>query len=507
LSVTRIAKNVGSGLLAQVWSVLLGLVALPILVRGLGPDRYGLLALCLAIIGFASIADLGVGRAASKYLAEDFEKREHSRIQKHVSTALTVCTLMGLAGTLILVSMSSIFVQRIFRVPPAMEAEAKAAICIMALGLLPVLLRILFDGVLAGHHRIALLSAGNTISNTLKAALSIAAIVGGYSLLAVVLANVVVSYLHAIGLWLYVRRYWNDEFKIRLGWDTQIARQLLSLGIGSSISFIIGWVMFLYLDRFLIASFLAVSLVGYYSAAFDVASKQWYVAFSVAQAFFPEFSGKAVSSTRDLQRRYLQANKVVAVGASGLAMLLLVFGREFLTYWISPDFGVRAGSVMVLLSLALMLSSYVVIPYNTIIAAAARPDVCTRFFVVAMAIHLVVSILLMKLLGMIGVALAFVFAYVYVLGMVFRWVRDNLVPSPLGQIVQECFSGAWVAAVIVGFGLWFLVKPRVHSLAGVFLACGAGYATYLGLCALTAYTSEERSSVLQLGRSMLRGAS
>ena len=67
----RIVKNVGSGLLAQAWTALLGLIALPILVRGLGAERYGLLALSLALIGFAAVADLGVGRAASKYIAED----------------------------------------------------------------------------------------------------------------------------------------------------------------------------------------------------------------------------------------------------------------------------------------------------------------------------------------------------------------------------------------------------------------------------------------------------
>ena len=59
----RIIKNIGSGLAARVWTVVLGLVALPVLVRGLGAERYGLLALSLAVIGFASIADLGVGNS------------------------------------------------------------------------------------------------------------------------------------------------------------------------------------------------------------------------------------------------------------------------------------------------------------------------------------------------------------------------------------------------------------------------------------------------------------
>src|ERR1700730_6897362 len=98
----RIIKNVGSGLIAQIWTGLLGLLALPVLARGLGAERYGLLALNLALISFAAVADLGVGRAASKYLAEDFERKETFRTQQFISTAMTVTVVMGLLGTMIL---------------------------------------------------------------------------------------------------------------------------------------------------------------------------------------------------------------------------------------------------------------------------------------------------------------------------------------------------------------------------------------------------------------------
>jgi O-antigen/teichoic acid export membrane protein len=505
MSAERIIKNVGSGLLAQVWSVVLGLVALPILVRGLGADRYGLLALCLTVIGFASVADLGVGRAASKYLAEDFERNQRVRTQRYISSALTISVAMGVLTALVLAAFSPFIVHNIFRVPQTMEREAKVALWIMAGGLLPVLVRILFDGVLAGHHRIALLNAGNTISNTLKAGLSVTVLLLGYSLRAVVLSNVVVSYLYAAALWIYTRHYFGQEIQFRFGWDRGTANQLLSLGIGSSLSYIVGWVLFLYVDRLLIAAFLTLSLVGYYSAAFDIASKQWYVSFSVGQSLFPEFSGKAATNPQSLERRYLQANKMTAVGATGLAMLLVVFGRELLTYWISPEFGARSSAVMSILSFALLLSCYLVIPYTAIIAGAARPNVCTRLFIVAVLIHVGVSILLMRSFGILGVAFAFGLAYLFVFWKALRWVQQNLVATPIPQILRECFAGAWLTAAAVGIGLWFMVKPSVHSLPGVIIASSGGYAAYLATCAVTAYSAEERSVAIQVGRKLLRG--
>ena len=59
-----IVKNVGSGLLAQAWILhRLGLDRFSPFWFGVWAERYGLLALSLALIGFAAVAHLGVGRA------------------------------------------------------------------------------------------------------------------------------------------------------------------------------------------------------------------------------------------------------------------------------------------------------------------------------------------------------------------------------------------------------------------------------------------------------------
>jgi O-antigen/teichoic acid export membrane protein len=499
----RIVKNVGSGLLAQAWTVVLGLIALPILVRGLGAERYGLLALSLALIGFAAVADLGVGRAASKFIAEDFERGELFRTQKFISTALTISVTMGVLGTAALLLLAPVLSEHVFEIRLETQHTATIAFALTAIGLLPVLLRILFDGVLTGHHCIAFLSFVNMVANTLKAGLSIAAILMGYSVIAIVGVNLVVCCLQAAVLGGYTRHYFRGRVDICFGWDSGIARQLLELGVVSSVSWIMANVIFLYADRFIIGVFLPLSLVGYYTTAFDITSKQWYISSSISQAFFPVFSGKSVTNARDLQRSYVQATKALAVLVTGVAVLLTVFGRELLTYWISPEFALHSSSVLMVITVGILFSCYVTIPYTTIIAGSARPSACVAIFAVAIAIHVGTSLWWLRLWGIEGVGLAFAVAYGFVFVASLWWVSRNTVKVPIASLLRECFIVPWSLAASCGLACRFFIRPLVHNLFDVGAAFLLGYSVYLGLCALSVYSPHERRRGWAIGRNLL----
>ena len=497
----RILKNIGSGLLAQIWSGLLGLIVLPILVRGLGAERYGLLALSLALIGFAAIADLGVGRAASKYLAEDYERNELTRTQPHISSALTIATIMGILGAALLALAAPVIVDRLLRVPPPLVKEARSVLWITALGLLAVLLRLCFDGALAGHHRIVELSIGNALANTLKAGLSVAAVLAGKSIVGVVVANVCVSYLHAGGLWLYLRHYFRGRVRIWFGWNRQVAHDLIRLGLFSSTATLVTGILLLYFDRFVVAIFLPLAVLGYYSTAFDITSKQCYVSNPIGQAFFPVFSGKSGASRTEFERHYFHAVKMQAVGLTGLAAMLIVLGRPLLTYWISPDIGVHTATIMAILTVAMLLSSYATLPYIAILVGSDRPQVCPKIFGAAFAVHVLLSLPLVKLMGVTGVALAVVVAFAVAFIVSSYWVSKHLLEHrSLFFHLTHGFAAAWAVAATVGASWWFVVRPHVHNLWTTLAAFAGGYLLCLLGCAVFAYSAKERSHLREIGR-------
>ncbi len=70
-----LARNAVWNLIGNGAPMVVAVFCIPILIRGLGKDQFGVLALAWALIGYASLFDLGLGRAAraeyeAKYTAE-----------------------------------------------------------------------------------------------------------------------------------------------------------------------------------------------------------------------------------------------------------------------------------------------------------------------------------------------------------------------------------------------------------------------------------------------------
>src|SRR5438445_9262905 len=83
-----VARHTLYNILGQALPLAVGLVAIPILTRSLGDTRFGLLALMWAIIGYFSLLDLGLGRATTKFVAEDRKSTRLNSSHANISYAV-----------------------------------------------------------------------------------------------------------------------------------------------------------------------------------------------------------------------------------------------------------------------------------------------------------------------------------------------------------------------------------------------------------------------------------
>src|SRR5579864_627462 len=94
-----LARNTVWNLLGSGAPMLVAVFCIPILIRGLGKDRFGVLTLAWALIGYASLFDLGLGRALTQLVAKKLGTGEEKGIPTLAWTSLLLMSLLGLAGT------------------------------------------------------------------------------------------------------------------------------------------------------------------------------------------------------------------------------------------------------------------------------------------------------------------------------------------------------------------------------------------------------------------------
>src|SRR5438270_423670 len=65
-----LARNTIWNLIGSGAPMIVAVFCIPILIRGLGKDRFGVLALAWALIGYVSLFDFGLGRALTQIVAK-----------------------------------------------------------------------------------------------------------------------------------------------------------------------------------------------------------------------------------------------------------------------------------------------------------------------------------------------------------------------------------------------------------------------------------------------------
>src|SRR5207302_5949405 len=120
----------------------------PGVIRGLGPERYGVLAMALVVLGYFGLFDLGLGRAATRFVATALATGSDDKVPSIAWTAVIGQACVGLLGTAVLITMAPLLVDRVLNIPPHLRQEARSSFYILALSIPWVLVSGSLRGVL-----------------------------------------------------------------------------------------------------------------------------------------------------------------------------------------------------------------------------------------------------------------------------------------------------------------------------------------------------------------------
>jgi O-antigen/teichoic acid export membrane protein len=464
----QVARNVGFNLAGVLIPMVAAVVAIPLLVAGLGAERFGLLTLTWLVIGYFGLFDLGLSRALAQLVAERLGAEREDEIPAVVWTGLALTLGFSLVGALLLALLAPWLVYRVLEVPPALEREGVAVFRIIA-GVLPFVIgSTALAGVLEARQRFDLLNALRVPLGIFAYVAPLCVLPFSHGLVPIVLALAagrMVGWAAHLALCLRVFPRLRAGVELRAA----IVPRLLSFGGWMTVSNLVSPLMS-YLDRFLVGGLLSMAAVAHYATPYEVTSRLILPSIAVAGALFPLFAAgyaadRAATAT-------LFARGVVAAGGVtfAIALGLTAFAHEGLLLWLGADFARASTGALQWLALGLFLNGVAQIPFG-LLQAAARPDLAAKLHLIELPLYLVLVVVLTREFGISGTAAAWTMR-VAVDAVALLVLAGRRFPAGELRLAR---IAAWVAAAVLALGLARLPAGLAgkSGVAGVALAGSA----------------------------------
>jgi O-antigen/teichoic acid export membrane protein len=443
---------------------------MPYVVRGLGPSRFGVLALAWAVLGYVSVFDLGLGRATTKFVAEVIEKGAHERVSAIVWTTVLTQLAMGVLGTLIMLSATSLLVDRVLNVPIALRRETTLSFYLLAFSIPSILITGSLRGVLEAAHRFDLVNAIRVPFSAAHFLLPLVGVLMQWHLPAII-GMLAISRALAVAVhYLLCCRV----FPSLRGWprfDSSELRGLIAFG---------GWVtvssiaipLLVYLDRFLIGSLHTLSAVTYYTAPYEAVSKLLFVPASFASVLFPTFSRlSAVGDQRAISATVARWTNYLVIVMTPIILMFVLFANGILRVWLGAGFAMESAGALRLLSVAVLLNSIGYIPF-ALVEGVGRPDLVAKYHIVELPFYAVVAYGLIARFGIDGAALAWCLRMAWTIPVFFA-LCVRIAGVPLKALSGAGTIRGLVVALTLVLGALGFVIWRVWPVPATIVAAAA----------------------------------
>ncbi len=316
--------------------MLVAVVCIPVLIRGLGKDRFGVLTLAWALIGYASLLDLGLGRALTQLVAQKLATDQEQEIPRLVWTSLLLMLILGLFGTAVVCLASPWLVHHALNVPVELQKETLYLFYLMGISIPVVISTAGLRGLLEAHQRFGLTAALRVPMGVFTFAGPLLALPISKSLVPVV-ATLVLGRILAWGAHLILCLRVLPDLRRTVAWDRSSIGPLLRFGGWMTVSNVISPLM-VTLDRFLIGALVSMAAVAYYATPYEVVTKFWLIPNALMGVMFPAFSASFARERSRTTVLFGRSLKTLFLVLFPIMLCSVALSQEGLSLWLGSDF-------------------------------------------------------------------------------------------------------------------------------------------------------------------------
>jgi O-antigen/teichoic acid export membrane protein len=405
------AYNLGGALAPGLVSI----ITVPLYVRIVGIERYGLLTICWTVVGFLGFLALGMGPAVAQRLATERDASCEARSTTFWS-AIILSAAMAAAGGIALWLLGGLYFQTVYINDAALRVEMTESLPWLGLAFFVSLTSSVPNGALQGRECFA---AMNLIAISTAVGITIVPLIAATLIeprLPVLLAAIFLVYVCCFGMQIAVCAR-AVPLACRPSASRRVIRKLFGYG---------GWMTLISLlvpitmlsDRFVIGSRLGSAAVSVYVVPYNLVSRIIALPSSLSSASLPKLAGASGERERLILteglRMLLAALMPLCVGGN------LIMGA-FLHFWVGDVIAAQGTIIGCILIFGFWMHGIAHIP-STVLLGRGRPDIIAKLYVVYAIFNLPLLFALLHILGLAGAALAWAIRASMDFSL-FRWAR------------------------------------------------------------------------------------
>ena len=330
----NIAANYGS----QVYTVLVGVATMPLYLKYMGPESFGLIGFFTAMQAWFGLLDLGltptISRETARYFGGSLNARTYQQLLRALSVIFFIIAVIGGSGIWL---GAECIASRWLEFKSLPVSQVVTAVELIGGCVAMRWMAGLYRGVVTGSEKLVWLSAFNSGVATLRfvAVFPVMAIFG-FTPTVYFLHQFAVAALELAGLLLKSRSLapGKDQLSGPIGWSFRVIQPLLRFSLTMAFTSVM-WITVTQSDRLILSGVLGLSDYGYFSMAVLVASGVIMIASPVSVAITPRLTRLfAEGQDREFFEVYRNATRLVTAITGTVAITL---APACLANWIAAE--------------------------------------------------------------------------------------------------------------------------------------------------------------------------
>ena len=444
-----LARNIIMNLIGQVIPLFVAIFAIRILIKELNVDRFGILTLAWTIIGYFSLFDFGLGRALTQLVAEKLGLNEIGKLPSLIVTSLVLMTCLGLIGSVIIISFSPLLVYSVLNIPINLQDEALWSFYLLGASMPVVVLTAGVRGILEAQQKFAIINIIRVAMGLTTFLAPLMILPFSHNLIPIILlliiGRIVALIWHLIAC-IRSSSYLQINIFKKKYFDIYQIRPLLKFGGWMTISNIVGPFM-VYLDRFLIGSFISVAAVAYYVTPYEMVTKMWLIPAAINGVLFPAFATHFAQDRQRVSVLFNQGIKYVYLVTFPLSLLIMTLTFEGLQLWLGKEYAEQSTVVAQWITVGVFINCLAQVAF-TLMQGVGRPDITAKLHLLEFPMYIALLFIGMKYAGIKGAAIAWVIRG-GIDACLLVYLSYRLLPIDLSQITYTL--------ILIGISLFLLL--------------------------------------------------